>query len=261
MKPSLPVIQSPSLAALPGIRHAFFTRQGGVSEGIYASLNGGVGSNDPRERVMENRGRMAAHLGAATENLLSVWQTHSPDVVIAETAWPYDQRPKADAIVTRTPGLAIAVSTADCGPVIFADAKAGVIGAAHAGWKGAIGGVLERTVAAMEQLGASRNSIIAAAGPMLSQVNYETGPEFSARFIEADAANAEFFKPAARDGYAMFDLPGFVEKMLCETGVKIIDPLRLCTYADEQRFFSYRRATHRKEPDYGRLISAIVLEG
>ena len=257
---SLPLIHSGELAALPGIRHAFFTREGGVSAGLYASLNGGIGSNDERASVMENRKRMAARLGVEAAHLLSVWQIHSPDVIIAKTAWDYDQRPKADAIVTSAPGLAIAVSTADCGPVLFADAKAGVIGAAHAGWKGAIGGVLEATVAAMEKLGASRGAVSAAMGPMLSQENYEVGPEFVAKFCGEDASNSAFFKPAARETHAMFDLPGFIERALRRTGVTKINPLALCTYADEQRFYSYRRATHRREPDYGRLISAIVLE-
>src|SRR5258706_15896417 len=196
MPPGL--LQAKSLAALPGIRHAFFTREGGVSQGIYASLNGGVGSADAREHVDENRARMAAALGVAPEALLSAYQIHSPDVVVAERPWGPDARPRADAIVTRVAGLAIGISTADCGPVLFADAQAGVIGAAHAGWRGALGGVLEATIDAMERCGADRGRVVAALGPMIRQPSYEVGPEFVARFAAADAANERYFKASAR---------------------------------------------------------------
>ncbi len=252
-------VSSPALAALPGIRHAFFTRQGGVSVGLYASLNGGQGSRDTPEAVAENRRRMAAYLGVTPSHIVSVWQVHSPDVVLVDGPWPTDERPKADAMVSTTPGIALAVAAADCGPILFADREAGVIGAAHAGWKGAFSGVLEATVAAMERQGATRGNIVAALGPMISQKAYEVGPEFLARFLEADRDNARFFIPSAREGHAMFDLHGFNQSRLERAGVGRIDNLGLCTYSDEARFYSYRRTTHRGEPDYGRLTAAITL--
>jgi hypothetical protein len=256
---SLTPVTTPALA-LPGIRHAWFTREGGVSQGLHASLNGGLGSQDERPRVLENRRRMAAHMGVAPERLLSVWQVHSPDAVLVRGPWPGEERPKADAMVTDQPGLALAIATADCGPILFADATAGVIGAAHAGWKGAIGGVLEATIAAMEGLGAARGRITAAIGPMLSQHNYEVGPEFVARFLEEDADNDGFFLPSPKPGHAMFDLPAYIARRLQRAGVGSIGDVALCTYQDEQRFYSYRRATHRQEADYGRLIAAIALD-
>ena len=190
------MLQAASLSRLAGVRHAFFTRSGGVSDGVYATLNGGVGSNDAPAKVEENRARMAAALGVAPERLLTAYQIHSPDVVVADAPWTREARPRADAIVTRMPGLALGVSTADCAPLLFADAQAGVIGAAHAGWRGAFSGVIEATVAAMENLGAARERITAALGPTIRQPNYEVGPEFVARFNAADAANARFFTPS-----------------------------------------------------------------
>jgi hypothetical protein len=255
----LPVEQSALLLRAAGFRHAFFTRAGGVSSGLYGSLNGGLGSDDAREAVLENRRRMAAHLSVAPERFLNVWQVHSPDVVTVEGPWPGDERPRVDALVTATPGVAIAVATADCGPLLFADPEARVIGAAHAGWKGALGGVIENTLIAMERLGARRERITVAIGPMLSQANYEVGPEFIARWCAADPANARFFAPSSRADHAMFDLPAFLRARLGAAGVGAIDDLGLCTYADPARFFSYRRTTHRQEPDYGRLLSAIVI--
>jgi len=252
------MIQSPSLASA-NIRHAFFTREGGVSEGIYASLNGGIGSRDAPEKVRENRARMAASLGVAPTHLVSCYQIHSPDVIVATEPWTRESAPRADAIVTQVPGLAIGVSTADCGPILFADADAGVIGAAHAGWKGALTGVLEATVAAMEKLGAARARISAVIGPLIRQANYEVGIEFVDRFTAADAANKTFFAPAARPGHAMFDLPGYIRSRLERVEIASIEDLGLCTYADEARFFSYRRTTHRGEADYGRHINAIAL--
>ena len=204
------MLQSASLAALAGIRHGFFTRTGGVSQGVYASLNGGVGSNDNPEQVAENRARMAQALGVAPERFLTPYQIHSPDVVAADRPWTADTRPRADAIVTREPGLAIGVSTADCGPLLFADAKARVIGAAHAGWRGALTGVIDGTVAAMEKLGAERANITVTLGPTIRQDNYEVGPEFVERFLAADAYNARFFSDAARAGHALFDLTGYI---------------------------------------------------
>jgi len=252
-------VTSPALGALPGLRHAFFTRQGGVSQGIYASLNGGQGSGDDKAAVAENRRRMAAHLGVQPSHIVSVWQVHSADAVVVDAPWGPDGRPKADAMVSTTPGIALAINTADCGPVLFADAKTGVIGAAHAGWKGAFTGVLEATVAAMERLGAHRTAITAALGPMISRKAYEVGPEFVARFAAADAGNTRFFSPSTRPDHAMFDLHGYNRNRLARAGIGAIDDLDLCTYSDEERFFSYRRATHRSEPDYGRLIAAITL--
>ena len=253
------MLQSVSLAALSGIRHGFFTRHGGVSHGVYASLNGGVGSKDNPEQVAENRVRMAQALGVAPEHFLTPYQIHSPDVVVAETPWNAETRPRADAVVTREPGLAIGVSTADCGPLLFADSDARVIGAAHAGWRGAFTGVIDGTIAAMEKLGADRANITVALGPTIRQANYEVGPEFVERFLTTDADNARFFADAERAGYAMFDLTGYIAARVKQAGIVKFDDLGLCTYADPARFYSFRRSTHKSEPDYGRHINAIVL--
>lgn len=253
------MLQAQHLSTLPGIRHGFFTRAGGVSEGLYESLNGGVGSGDSPAKVAENRARMANHLAVAPENFLTCYQIHSPQVVVAETPWPASERPRADAIVTRAPGLAIGVSTADCGPVLLADAEARVIGAAHAGWRGALTGVIEATVAAMEKLGARRAHIAAAAGPMIRQPSYEVGQDLVDRFIAVDPGTIRFFKPAQRDGHSMFDLGGYIASRLRRADVGAIEDLGLCTYADPAQFYSYRRSTHRGEPDYGRHINAIAL--
>ncbi|MCO5130605.1 MAG: peptidoglycan editing factor PgeF [Xanthobacteraceae bacterium] len=253
------MLASSLLAAAPNLRHAFFTREGGVSEGIYESLNGGLGSRDRPEHVRENRARMAAVMGVAPENFLTVHQVHSPDVAVAARAWNETARPRADAIVTRTSGLAIGVTTADCGPVLFADANAGVIGAAHAGWKGALTGVLDATINAMEARGAERNGIVAAIGPLIRKPSYEVGAEFVERFTAADPDHAAFFSAAARENHAMFDLAGFIRARLEQAGVLMIDDLGNDTYADDDRFFSYRRSVHRGEPDYGRHVHAIAL--
>jgi len=253
------MLVSSVLAAIPGLRHAFFTREGGVSDGVYDSLNGGLGSRDDPANVAENRRRMAEQLGVAPSHFLNVHQIHSPDAIVAAAPWETSTRPKADAIVTRAEGLAIGITTADCGPILFVDPKARVIGAAHAGWKGAITGILESTIDAMEELGAERNSMIAAIGPLIRQPSYEVGSEFVERFLDADAGNALFFLPGERHGHAMFDLPGFIRMRLEKAGVLMIDDLGVDTYADE-RFYSYRRSVHRKEPDYGRLVHAIALE-
>lgn len=250
---------SPLLAAIPGLRHKFFTRDGGVSTGIYRGLNGGVGSQDDPAHVQENRRRMAETVGVQPSHFLTAFQVHSPDVAVAGGPWPSDQRPKVDAMVTRVPGLALGVTTADCGPVLFADSKARVIGAAHAGWKGAFTGILESTIDAMEGLGANRADIIVAIGPLIRQPSYEVGAEFVTRFTDADPGHARFFVPSARDGHAMFDLAGFIRMRLEAAGIAQIDDLGIDTYPDEQ-LFSYRRSVHRKEPDYGRQIHAIVLE-
>jgi polyphenol oxidase len=253
------MLRANSLTALPGIRHGFFTREGGVSTGIYASLNGGVGSNDAADKVAENRARMAAALGVAPDRFLTPYQIHSPDVVVADAPWTPEARPRADAVVTVTPGLAIGVSTADCGPVLFADAEAKVIGAAHAGWRGALGGVTDATIAAMEQLGADRARIVAVLGPMIRQPNYEVGADLVERFAAADPANARFFAAGTRPGHAQFDLPGYIAARLARVGIARIEDTGLCTYADPDRFYSFRRTTHRGEPDYGRHINAIAL--
>lgn len=252
-------LHSPLLSGLSGIRHAFFTRQGGVSEGVYASLNGGVGSNDDQTKVRENRARMAAAVGVAPDRFLTCYQIHSPDVMTVETPWPADARPRADAMVTRVPDIALGISTADCGPVLFADTEAKVIGAAHAGWRGAFTGVIESTIAAMETLGADRSRIAVALGPMIRQPNYEVGPEFVARFTDADAGNARFFAPSKRAGHAMFDLPAYIVKRLRAAGIERIDDLAVCTCADAEHFYSYRRMTLSGEADYGRHINAIAL--
>ena len=252
-------LQSPLLSAIPSLHHAFFSREGGVSEGIYAGLNGGVGSNDNPAHVAENRRRMAATLRVAPERFLTVFQIHSPDVVVASAPWNTATRPKADAIVTRTEGLAIGVTAADCGPILFADPTARVIGAAHAGWKGALTGVVEATVDAMEKLGADRANVVAAVGPLIRQPSYEVGHEFVERFVDADAENSRYFAAAAREGHAMFDLAGFIRKRLERAGVLFVDDTGIDTYSDE-RFFSYRRSVHREEADYGRHVHAIVLE-
>ena len=255
------MLQSPALTALPGIRHAFFTRAGGVSEGCYASLNGGVGSDDVPAHVSENRARMAAAVGVAADRFLTAYQIHSPDVVIAERPWDVNARPKADAIVTKVAGLGIGVSTADCGPILIADAQAGVIGAAHAGWRGAFGGVAEAAIAAMERCGAERGRMVAALGPMIRQPNYEVGPEFVAQFKTAEEANARFFRPAERAGHALFDLAGYIAARLAAAGIGRIEDIGGCTYEQSHLFFSYRRSVHRAEADYGRHISAIALAG
>ena len=247
------------LSAIPGLRHAFFTRDGGVSSGIYAGLNGGLGSNDDPQNVAENRRRMAERMGVTPHHFLSAHQIHSPDAVIASGPWAGASRPRADAIVTRTEGIAIGVTAADCGPILLADPNARVIGAAHAGWKGALTGILESTVEAMEKLGAERGGTVAAIGPMIRQQSYEVGSEFVERFIDAEADNAVFFMPSPREGHSMFDLAGFIRMRLENAGVLMIDDVGADTYSDE-RFFSYRRSVHRKEPDYGRHVHAIALE-
>lgn len=245
--------------ALGGISHGFFTREGGHSTGLFNSLNCGMGSGDDKQVVQKNRDTVAAKLGVAPDRLLSAWQVHSADAVVVAGPWDGEERPRVDALVTKTPGVGLGVLTADCGPVLFADPNAKVVGAAHAGWKGALTGVTARTLAVMEEQGAHRADITAVIGPMISKAAYEVGPEFPGRFIEADPENARWFTPSARAGHFMFDLPGYLTNRLRAEGVGTVVNLSLCTFSDEQRFFSYRRATHRNEPDYGRLISAIAL--
>ena len=240
---------------LGGVAHGFFTRRGGVSTGIYQGLNAGAGSRDDPAAVVENRARIASHLDA--EHLISVWQVHSADVVTVDGPIARDAA-KADGLVTATPGLALGVLTADCTPVLFADRNAGVVGAAHAGWKGALGGILEAVIQGMEALGARREDILAAVGPVISQRAYEVGPEFVEQFMDDDPDAARFFANGQGDR-SMFDLPGFCLSRLREAGVREAAWTGHCTYSDENRFYSYRRACHRGEDDYGRLIAAIRL--
>lgn len=256
---ALPVVESEALKALPGVRHAFFTREGGVSGGIYAGLNGGLGSNDEPYAVRENRRRMTAHLGLEPGRLAVPWQVHSAQAVTATGPWVREESPHVDGVASSTAGLAAAVTIADCCPILFADPKARVVAAAHAGWKGAIGGVLEATLIEMEALGANRADVTAALGPCIRQQSYEVGPEFAARFTADDPDNARWFAPADRPGHSWFDLAGYVVERLQRAGVGHVDDVKLDTYSDEDRFFSFRRTTHRGEPDYGRMIAAITL--
>lgn len=251
-------IEAPELSAHAGVRHAFFTRVGGASEGLYASLNGGLGSQDAPERVAENRARMCAQLGLPSDRLVSLYQVHSAEVVTVEAPFAAE-RPRADAMVTRVPGLALGIATADCGPILFADPENGVVGAAHAGWKGALTGVIGATVSAMEALGARRSRIVAVLGPTIGPASYEVGPDFVARFRNDAPGMERFLGPGTRPGHAQFDLPGFILARLEEAEVGEATALNLCTYADPERFYSYRRTTHRGEADYGRLISAVTL--
>jgi hypothetical protein len=252
------IVTAPTLA-LEGIRHAFFTREGGVSEGLYATLNGGLGSHDDVTFVAENRARMAQALGVKPPALLTAYQIHSPAAVVVDAPWSADQRPRADAIVTRAPGVAVGVTTADCGPILLADPVARVIGAAHAGWRGALTGIVEATVTAMNDLGARTERIVAAVGPMIRQQSYEVGPDLITRFTAEDGASSRFFTAAARDGHALFDLAGYIRGRLSRAGVRQVEDLALCTYADPARFFSFRRSTHEGETDYGRHVSAIAI--
>ena len=247
----------------PGIAHGFFGREGGVSTGIYASLNCGPGSKDAADAVAENRRRVSAVL-APDARLLSLSQIHSATVVTLP-AWSSEDRPEGDAIVTAIPGLALGILTADCAPVLLADPMAKVIGAAHAGWKGALGqdgrGVLEATLDGMEKLGALRDRVTAVIGPCISQANYEVGFDFRDRFLQLGLKNRRFFVPSEKEGHYRFDLPGYVAHRLTAAGAGTVEMSGVCTYPAENGYFSFRRTTHAGEPDYGRQISAIVLTG
>ena len=242
--------------ALDGLRHGFFTRRGGASSGIFHGLNCGQGSTDQSEIVAINRARVAEAMGLGADRLVTLHQVHSADAVTVDA--PPSERPRADAVVTATPGLALAILTADCQPVLFADPEAQVIGAAHAGWRGARDGVLEATLDAMEGLGARRARIRAVIGPTISQHAYEVGPEFLETFLDDDPENARFFANGTGGRY-QFDLPAFGLHRLRAAGVGQAEWTRHCTYFDPDRFFSYRRATHEAAADYGRLISVIRL--
>ena len=252
---SLLTFEAKNLAA-PRIAHAFFGRDGGVSEGIYAGLNCGAGSNDNPAHVAENRTRVTARLGAQAQ-LCTLYQIHSADVVTLHE--PTQGKIQADAMVTAMPGLALGILTADCAPVLFADAEAGVIGAAHAGWKGAVGGVLANTVQAMLHLGARKSRMTACIGPCIAQASYEVGPDLIEAVTRAHPTAKQYFQPTTRRGYALFDLQGFVEAQLHAAGLQDITRVAMDTYANEAQFFSFRRTTHRGELDYGRQISCIAL--
>ncbi len=251
---ALPVLTSP-LLDLPGVRHAFFTRQGGVSEGLYASLNVGAGSNDKPEAVQENRRRAAEHLGG---ELVTAYQVHSPTALVADGPWPAGP-PQADAVVTATPGVICGALSADCAPILMVDPHVRVVAAAHAGWKGALTGVAEAAIARMETLGARRDRIRAAVGPCIGPQSYEVGLEFAHRFLQADRANAKFFQSGESDDKRQFDLPGFVLARLKAAGIQRCEWIGRDTCTEEDLFFSNRRAFKRGEADYGRLLSAIVL--
>jgi len=254
-----PALEAEPLAALAGVRHGFFTRAGGVSGGIYASLNCGLGSGDDPAAVAENRRRAARALGVAADHLITAYQVHGTDVATVDRPWQPDERPKVDGLVSRTAGIALGVLAADCAPVLFADAEAGVIGACHAGWRGALSGIVEATVAAMVRLGADRARIGAALGPCIAQKSYEVGPEFRANFVAADATNSAFFIDSVRAGRFMFDLPGYVLGRIARAGLARIGHVALDTCTEETRLFSYRRTTLRGEADFGRGLSAIAL--
>ncbi len=255
-----PFLEAPGLAAFDGLRHGFFGREGGVSTGALESLNAGFGADDAPANVAENRRRIAEALDLNDPGrLLSAYQVHSDRALIVEAPFG-DERPQVDALVTKTPGLAVGVVTADCAPVLFADADAGVVAAAHAGWRGALSGVLEDALEKMTRLGARREHIRAAVGPCISQDNYEVGPEFVARFAEEDPSSAAFFRKDESHGdRARFDLSGYVARRLMRAGLTRIEALRHCTYGEETRYFSHRRGVHAGEIDYGRNYSAIMI--
>ena len=247
------------LDTLPGIRHGFMTRAGGVSEGIYASLNCGLGSDDETERVHENRRRVLRMVGIPAATLLTAHQVHSPDVLVVEEEWHGGPRPKVDALVTKRANFAIAASSADCVPILFADPEARVVAAAHAGWRGAVGGVLQATVKQMCALGARPERIRAGVGPCIGPASYEVGPEFPAPFLAQNPAHARFFRPAQRAGHHMFDLESYVAGELAAMKLAEIEVAHRDTCAEADSFFSYRRSVLRKEPDYGRHVSVIGL--
>ena len=247
-----------TLESCDGIRHGFFTRQGGVSKGVYGSLNCGLGSRDDAENVRQNRSLVAETLGVPPEHLLTLYQIHSATAVIVDKPWNGTVS-EADALVTRTPGLAIGALTADCAPVLFCDPEARVIAAAHAGWRGALLGIIEATVASMERLGATPERVVAVIGPTISQRAYEVGADYVERFLAEEPASSPFFMTDDGSGEPHFDLAGYVADRLARAGVGTVSDLGLCTYCDETRLFSYRRSQHHGEDDYGRQISAIVL--
>ena len=250
------LIASANLSDIPNISHGFFTNQGGVSSGIYASLNTGLGSSDARDNVIKNRDIIAKNIGVLPQNLMSLYQVHSADVINVEKRWRFSKLPKADAMVTNQKDIALAILTADCVPVLFADAEKGVIGAAHAGWKGAYSGVIQNTVAEMRKLGAE--NIVAAIGPAIEQKSYEVDAKFRDNFLAANSSFVNYFINSNKPNHFLFDIKGFVKQTIVGSGVENICVLPNDTYSEAQ-FFSYRRTTHRGETDYGRQMSVIVL--
>jgi hypothetical protein len=250
-----------ALAADGIARHAFFTRRGGVSEGLFASLNCGFGSGDDRGKVAQNRALASSSLDVPADRLVTCHQIHGTEVITVERPWRYEESPRADAMVTAAPGIALGVLAADCAPVLFVDPAAKIAGAAHGGWRGALAGVMEATVAAMLRLGARAERIRAGIGPCIAQPSYEVGPEFRDSFLADAPANARFFTAARREGYFLFDLPGFIAARLERLGLAAVERAHADTAADETRFFSYRRACLQGERDYGRALAAIALCG
>ncbi|MDG2318983.1 MAG: peptidoglycan editing factor PgeF [Rhodospirillaceae bacterium] len=253
------MLKADNLTALSNVKHGFFTRRNGHSSGIYAGLNCGLGSGDHKGVVIRNRNMCAELLGVESCNLLTVHQEHTADVVTVDTPWVPDGAPVADALVTDRPGLALAILAADCAPILFADPEAGVIGAAHAGWKGAFGGIIEATVGTMTTLGAQRETIRVAVGPCIGASSYEVGPEFRTRIVEQNTDHDCYFKGSGKADHFYFDLQSYVANRIKLTGISKIESLDTNTYGDEERFFSYRRACHRGETDYGRQLSGIAL--
>lgn len=241
------------------IRHAFFTRHGGTSNGLFASLNCGFGSGDDRAKVAQNRAIVAARMEVAADHLITCHQVHGTEVIPVTRPWEYANAPRADAMVTRVPGIALGVLAADCAPVLFSDPEAGIIGAAHGGWRGALSGVMEETIASMVALGARPERVHAGVGPCIAQASYEVGPEFHARFAADDPTSLEFFVPASRTGHFQFDLPGYIAARLNRLGLAAVECSGRDTAAEEDHYFSYRRACHRGEKDYGRGLAAIAL--
>ena len=248
------------LSEQPRVRHAFFTRQGGVSSGIFSSLNCGFGSGDDADKVATNRARVTRELGVDKTSLVTLYQHHSAEVVEAVEPWPHDEAPKADSMVSKTPGITLGILAADCAPVLLADGEAGVIAAAHAGWRGALSRVLENTVAKMVELGATKERIVAVIGPCIAQRSYEVGPEFPERFLAQNEENAQFFYPGVRSGHYFFDLKAYATRRLKRAGIGEVRAIRADTCTEEDRFFSYRRSVKRGEEDYGRQLSVIYLE-
>jgi len=249
-----------SLSGLASIRHGFFTRAGGVSDGIYAGKNCGFGSGDDPDKVSRNRARCIAEMTNGGAALVTAYQTHSAEALVVDAPWRPEESPRVDAMATNRPDIALGILTADCAPVLFADPQAMVIGGAHAGWKGAVGGVLEATIEAMASLGAEPHRIVAAVGPCIAQASYEVGPEFRDRFLADDRGNDRFFRDGERPDHPYFDLGGYVAARLGRLGLAGVEQDAHDTVAEEALFFSYRRATLRGEGDYGRGLSAIMIE-
>ncbi len=253
------MVEAQTLTQIPGIRHGFFERKNGASQGLYTSLNCGLGSDDDRQTVLKNRATVAARLNLAPAQLLTAYQHHSPDVITVTEPWDITEPPKADGMVTNVSNIGLGLLTADCAPVLFADTNSRVIGAAHAGWRGAVAGITDNIITAMENLGSQRSAIVAVIGPTISQRAYEVGPEFIENFLEQDASHQQFFMPSSREKHCMFDLPGYLIQRLERANISAASWVEKCTYAHEDQFFSYRRATHSREEDYGRQISVITL--